>query len=183
MAHKYRNHVFLLIAAIVIGLASIWLLKIYNKENKITVVAEKTLPPLADITFYDVNEKPVKLSDMRGQVLLVNLWATWCPPCVAELPSLDTLAARLKDKGLHVVALSLDRDDLQKVRDFASERHVEYLDIYWDKDRQVPLKWSYGGIPHSYLIGREGSVLRVYEGAYKWDEGDIFKEIESVVTP
>ena len=124
---------------------------------------------------------PVTLDAFRGQMVLVNLWATWCPPCVAELPSLEVLNARLRDQGFTVVAISLDRSSLDQVTAFWDQRQIEEMDFYWDKDRQVPGRWRYEGIPTSYLLDRTGKVIKTYNGAYKWDEDEIFNEIAAIV--
>jgi thiol-disulfide isomerase/thioredoxin len=117
----------------------------------------------------------------KGQVVLVNLWATWCPPCVAELPSLEILHARLRGQGFAVVALSLDRGSVEKVAAFWDKRGIEQLDFFWDRDGLVPRRWSYEAIPTSYLLDRTGRVVKTYAGAYKWDEPEIFGEIERQV--
>lgn len=121
------------------------------------------------------------LSRFRGEVVLVNLWATYCPPCVAELPALDLLQAKLRDRGFRVVAISLDRTALEEVDAFWSARGLEQIDFYWDRDRQIPGRWKYDGIPTSYLLDREGRIVKTYNGAYKWDEEEIFRPIERLV--
>lgn len=162
--------------AVIVGLALGYLATqaIYAKNRPV----EGALPAL---TFVDRTGKPVTLDDYRGQMVLVNLWATWCPPCVAELPSLEILNARLRDKGFAVVAIALDREGLEKVASFWDAREIEQLDFFWDKDRQVPSKWTYEGIPTSYLLDRTGKVIKTYNGAYKWDEEEIFNEIAAIV--
>lgn len=143
---------------------------------------DKPVPgALPALTFVDRNGVMTDLSKYRGQIVLVNLWATWCPPCVAELPSLEILHARLRDQGFAVVAISLDRADLGKVADFWDGRGIEQLDFYWDRDGLVPRRWSYEAIPTSYLLDRKGKVVKTYAGAYKWDEEEIFREIEKRV--
>lgn len=138
---------------------------------------------LAPASFVDRQGKPVNLDQFRGQVVLVNLWATYCPPCVAELPALDQLQAKLHDKGFRVVAISLDRGkSLQEIGDFWDARGLEQISFYWDRDRQVPGRWKYEGIPTSYLLDRTGKVIKTYNGAYKWDEEEIFAPIEQAAT-
>ncbi|HCS23200.1 MAG TPA: hypothetical protein DIW20_05545, partial [Rhodospirillaceae bacterium] len=108
-------------------------------------------------------------------------WATWCPPCVAELPALDSLQAKLRDKGLHVVAVSLDRKPLADVAAFLEERRVEQMKLYVDTDRQIPLKWQYAGVPASFLIGRDGVVIEQFDGPREWDKGEMLTKIEAVL--
>jgi peroxiredoxin len=134
----------------------------------------QTLP---DVTFYDAEGKPVRLADFAGEVLLVNLWATWCPPCVAELPALDTLQAKLRDSGLHVLPISLDSKPVDEVAAFLAGRRVEQISLYIDTDRQIPMKWIYAGIPASFLIGRDGVVIEQFDGPREWDKGAVFDGI------
>lgn len=146
------------------------------------VVLEKFTPqpPLADAVFYDVKGNPRHLSDFKGHVVLVNLWATWCTPCVVELPALEKLQAKLRDKKFSVVAISIDRDAPEKIQDFLKSKGIEQLDFYHDRDRQMPAKWQYAGIPTSFLIDGEGNVLHKFDGPYEWDEGSIFEAINKL---
>lgn len=132
---------------------------------------------LPEVTFYDAEGKPVRLTDFAGEVLLVNLWATWCPPCVAELPSLDTLQAKLRARGLHVLPVSLDSKPASAVAEFLAARRVEQMSLYIDSDRQIPMKWVYAGIPASFLIGRDGVVIEQFDGPREWDKGAVFDSI------
>lgn len=145
-----------------------------------TVTAAKTLP---DASFRDKDGKVVSVSDFKGKVVLVNLWATWCPPCVAELPALDMLHARLRDKGFAVIAVSLDRGDMKVVTDFLDKRGVEHLAAYQDADRDISRKWEYGGIPASFLVARDGTLLERIDGPREWVSDEVLTKIERVVAP
>ncbi|HEX2753197.1 MAG TPA: TlpA disulfide reductase family protein [Alphaproteobacteria bacterium] len=136
---------------------------------------------LAPVTFYDAAGNAVTLADFKGQVLLVNLWATWCPPCIAELPSLDLLQAKLRDAGLKVVAISMDRKPVAEVAAFLEARNVEQMDLYIDTDREITLKWAYEALPASYLIDRDGRVLEIFMGPREWTKGDVFQKIKSAL--
>ena len=136
---------------------------------------------LAPATFYDDAGAAVTLADFKGQVLLVNLWATWCPPCIAELPSLDLLQAKLRDDGLKVVAISMDRKPVSDVAAFLDARNVEQMDIYIDTDRDIARKWAYDALPVSYLIGRDGTVIEAFMGPREWTKGAIFDKIKAAL--
>ena len=133
-------------------------------------ITAENLAPLPVVSFYDKSDKKLTLDDFKGRVVLVNLWATWCPPCVAELPSLDRLQKALSADKFAVVAISLDTTSMKTVTDFLEKQHLKNLSVYWDKDRQFPLKWKYDGLPTSFLLDREGNVVKRYDGAYEWDE-------------
>ena len=140
------------------------------------------LEPLPEIVFYDGNEKPVTLKFFSGRPALVNLWATWCAPCVAELPALDRLEKVFPGGGgLKVVAISLDRTSLKDVEAFLQRQGIGNLDVYWDKDRQVPLRWKYEGLPQSFLLDAKGRVVRVYIGPREWDQPGIIADIKAAL--
>jgi thiol-disulfide isomerase/thioredoxin len=120
-----------------------------------------TLPALG---FYDAADKKITVADFKGTVTLVHLWATWCPPCIAEMPKLDRLQAELQRENFRIVAISLDRDSIETPRKFYQKNHLTHLQLYWDKTRQVPLKWPYEGLPTSYLLDKNGAILRQYNG-------------------
>lgn len=145
---------------------------------KQAVVMQATLP---DAVFMDSFGLEKRLSDFKGQVVLVNLWATWCPPCVDELPSLERLETRLRDQGLVVAAISLDKPPFDAVDDFLQKRDILQLSVYRDGKKEVQMKWKYKGLPSSFLVGRDGKVVKVYEGAQVWDDGAVFNEIRALL--
>ena len=136
---------------------------------------------LVPVTFYDAAGNAVTLESFKGQVLLVNLWATWCPPCIAELPALDQLQAKLRDAGLKVVPISMDRKPVAEVAAFLKERNVEQMELYIDTDREIARKWAYEALPVSYLIDRDGVVLDVFMGPREWAKGAVFEKIRKAL--
>jgi len=139
-------------------------------------------PPLPIVSFYDKSDKKVTLEDFKGKVVLVNLWATWCPPCIAELPALGRLQKALPPDKFTVVAISMDTKlPVKDIADFLNKHGAKSLAAYWDKDRQLPLKWKYDGLPTSFLLDREGNVVARYDGPYEWDRGDVLGVVREVV--
>jgi len=109
----------------------------------------------ADFTLTDLEGTLWTLKDLRGKVVLVNFWATWCPPCRKEMPDLQTLYARFKDQGLVVLAIS--DEDAGKVKPFVAERHVTYP-ILLDPGRKVNSLFQVEGIPKSFVYDRNGRL-------------------------
>lgn len=138
--------------------------------------------PLPPVTFYDADGKKVTLDDFKGDVVLVNLWATWCPPCVMELPALDKLQAKLKGRHFKVVAISMDRTSIDNVTSFLEQKKLDHLTAYWDKDRAIPSAWKYDGLPTSYLVGADGTVVQRFDGPYDWAEGKMFDLISAMTS-
>lgn len=110
----------------------------------------------ADFTLTDLSGKSWRLSDLKGKVVLVNFWATWCPPCRKEMPDLEALSVRFKDQGL--VILSISDEDLQTVQPFIAEHKYTYP-ILLDTDKSVHKAYEIEGIPKSFLYNREGKMV------------------------
>jgi len=110
----------------------------------------------ADFTLSDLHGKSWRLGDLRGKVVLVNFWATWCPPCRKEMPDLETLYERFGSKGLVILAIS--DEDAAKVSPFIAERHFTYP-ILLDPGRKVNESFRVEGIPKSFVYDREGKLV------------------------
>jgi thiol-disulfide isomerase/thioredoxin len=120
-------------------------------------------------SFKDANGARLSLEDFRGKVVLVNIWATWCGPCRMEMPSLNRLQARHRADGLEVVAVSVDREGVGKIRTYYGQRNLNALRIYLDDNRSTSAAFRPDGIPMSILIDREGNIVGTLTGATEWD--------------
>lgn len=127
------------------------------------------LRPAPGTAFADVDGNPVSLADFRGRMVLLNFWATWCVPCVLEMPALDRLQAALGAEGLEVVALSQDRGGVPDVVRFYEKYDFGNLGIYIDPKAAVANELKIGVLPTSLLIDREGRVVGELIGAAEWD--------------
>lgn len=110
----------------------------------------------ADFTLTDLQGKSWTLRELHGKVVLVNFWATWCPPCRKEMPDLDALYKRFKDEGL--VILAVDDEEAAKVKPFLTERPVTYP-ILLDPGRKINDLFHIDGIPKSFVYDREGKLV------------------------
>ncbi len=110
----------------------------------------------ADFTLRDLRGKSWTLKELRGQVVLVNFWATWCPPCRKEMPDLDSLYQRFQGQGLVVLAIS--DEDAVKVKPFIEERKIAYP-ILLDPGRKVNEQFQVEGIPKTFLYDRKGKLV------------------------
>jgi len=123
-----------------------------------------------DFTLPDLNGKPVSLSSFKGRPVLVNLWASWCAPCVKEFPSLQRLVERYKGK-LVVLAVSHDhnRDDLDSfIKAFGGV--PENFVIVWDKDRITSELFGTDQLPETYILTKEHKLIRKVAGEQLWDQ-------------
>lgn len=126
--------------------------------------------PAPEITFSDAAGNTLRLADFKGKVVLVNLWATWCAPCVKEMPALDRLQAKLGGPDFAVLALSIDREGLAKVQPFFAQNRIAALAAYLDPAGRSPALFGARGLPTTLLIGRDGTVIGRQEGGAAWDE-------------
>ena len=123
--------------------------------------------PAPDISFEDGDGRPVKLSVFRGRPVLVNLWATWCGPCVVEMPSLDALAAR-RGPGLEILAISQDLDGRQKVGDFFRAHQFTRLEPYLDPQMGLMGALRLDTLPTTILYDSEGREVWRMTGMADW---------------
>jgi thiol-disulfide isomerase/thioredoxin len=120
---------------------------------------------------------PVRLADFRGRFVLVNLWATWCAPCVREMPSLDRLQARLGDR-LAVMAISEDRGAGAVVDPFLAQHEIERLSVYLDPKMAATQAFRPEGLPATYLIDPQGRILGFVEGGAEWDSPAMLERLD-----
>jgi cytochrome c biogenesis protein CcmG/thiol:disulfide interchange protein DsbE len=123
-----------------------------------------------DFTVQDSDHK-VTLSEFHGQVVILNFWATWCPPCVEETPSLVQMQARLKPKGVVVLAVSIDDDD-GAYHKFLKDYSVNMVTVR-DQARTASSLYGTFGWPESYIIDRQGVIRRKFIGAVDWTSPEV----------
>lgn len=131
-----------------------------------------------EITFSDAAGNSLSLADFSGRVVLVNLWATWCQPCIEEMPSLDRLQAAMADAGLAVLAVSIDRGGADQVLPFFDEIGIAHLDPYFDPEGQSPRAFAARGFPTTVLIDRAGRWVGTLEGWADWDSAEARSLVE-----
>ncbi len=110
----------------------------------------------------------VGLADYRGTVVLLNVWATWCLPCVKEMPSMQRLYDSLQTNGLEVVAVSVDAGSTEMVREWTAERRLTF-DILHDVSATIERIYQTTGVPESFVIDRQGVIVKKVIGAAEWD--------------
>jgi cytochrome c biogenesis protein CcmG/thiol:disulfide interchange protein DsbE len=130
-----------------------------------------------DFTLQDSDRK-VTLSDYRGQVVVLNLWASWCPPCVEETPALIAMQQRLKDKGVTILAVSIDEDGDAYHR-FIKEHGINFITVR-DPDRKAANLYGTFGWPETYIIDRKGVIRRKFIGAADWTSPEIVQFLTSL---
>lgn len=111
----------------------------------------------------------VTLADYKGEVVLLNLWATWCAPCRVEMPSMERLYQELGPEGLKIVAVSVDQLGGDRVMEFANELELTF-DILHDRSGQIELDYQATGLPETLILDREGVIVHKEIGPVEWDD-------------
>ena len=140
-----------------------------------TAVAEADIKNLDGTTW--------KVSEKKGKVLLLNMWATWCGPCRAEMPTLVKMQDAHRDKGFEVIGLNTDDETVEDINKFAEDMKLNYTLVWADTGLQSALvKISkFGGIPQSFIVDREGNLRGVFRGANPADVKKMSELVELVV--
>src|SRR5260370_20856881 len=136
---------------------------------------------IAAIQVEDADGRPRSLTDFRGKVVLLNIWATWCVPCRKEMPTLDRLQAKLGGADFEVVALSIDRR-MDAVRKFFAEVGIQKLAMYLDSSAKATLELGAVGLPTTLLLDREGREVCRLTGPAEWDSPAMVEFIGCVIS-
>ncbi len=142
-----------------------------------------TIParPLPAVPFFDKTGAARTFADHRGRGLVINFWATWCAPCVKEMPDLDRLNARLKDEGIEVLPLSSDREGASLVEKFYDRIGLKTLPVLLDRAGAVGRALQVKGLPTTILADREGREVARVIGQAAWDSDKIVDIIRRCV--
>jgi peroxiredoxin len=137
--------------------------------------------PLADFTLPDLQGRLVQLSSLRGKVVFINVWATWCPPCVEEMPTVQRLYERLQARGLEVLAISLDALGGQVVGPFMRDHRLTFPALL-DTRSSVERLYRTGGVPESFIVDKHGRLVEKIVGPRDWSHPQILALFERLLT-
>jgi thiol-disulfide isomerase/thioredoxin len=145
-----------------------------------TTFVFKTQPEaLPDLQFVNGSGAPMSLAGLKGKVILLNVWATWCAPCREEMPGLERLQAELGSDKFEVVALAVDKGGIEAARKFLADIKAEKLDVYADPTAKEGTRLKVIGMPTTVLINAEGLEIGRLIGPAKWDSEDAKRLIEA----
>lgn len=128
---------------------------------------------------FELDGKPARLPDLRGKVVVLNFWATWCPPCVEEMPSLNRLHQRLTSQGGFVLGISVDEDSAAYEK-FLRDHQIRFP-TYRDPSKSIPSQYGTFMYPETFLVGRDGRIARKMIGPQEWDRPDLVSYIETLL--
>ena len=129
----------------------------------------RAVPVALDVQHGTAAAAPKSLADYKGQVVLLNIWATWCVPCRSEMPSMERLQQELGPRGLKIVAVSIDNPGMETaIRDFAKELGLHF-EILYDATGRIRDDYQGSGAPETFVIGRDGVIRKRVIGATDWN--------------
>jgi thiol-disulfide isomerase/thioredoxin len=126
--------------------------------------------PAPDLTLETMDGRRINLADQSGKVVLVNFWATWCGPCRREIPDLVNLYSEMKDEGLLIVGIAVDREGVDVVKPYVQEKRINYP-IVLDPDQSTESHFdAMYGLPTTYVVNPEGKIVRRVLGVFPVDD-------------
>jgi thiol-disulfide isomerase/thioredoxin len=140
---------------------------------------KRATTPAPELRAQDLAGVPKTLADYRGKVVLLNFWASWCPPCLREMPSLERLRVKMAGRPLEIVALD-SAEAPQEVNAYLARMKLGFP-ILLDPDGSNTKRWKVFALPTTFMLDAEGRVRYVLTGPTEWDEGEALGIIESLL--
>ena len=142
------------------------------------IVVNKELKTYDNITFLDSNEKIIRLSDYKGNLVLLNFWATWCAPCKEEMPSLDILKDNPNLDNIEIFPINIGKDNLKKSKLFFNDLRIKNLNIYFDNPATLAKDFSLRGVPTTILFNKKGKEFARIIGSIDFGDEKFLKWIK-----
>jgi peroxiredoxin len=157
-----------LIFLIIVGVGIIVLLQ--TKDSSFNITGQPRLGkgvPAPNFTFPDLDGKMVSLTDYKGKVVLLNIWATWCLPCVEEMPSMEKLYQELKDESFEILAVSIDESGVKAVLPFMKKHKLSFPALI-DAAGAMKSLYQATGVPESFIVDKDGIIVEKVIGPRDW---------------
>ena len=180
---KPRKNTQLLLTILFVLIACVLLIVFIREERNSTLKTTKSLQPgleVPNFAFPDLNGKEVSLSDQRGKVVLVNVWATWCPPCRREMPSMQRLYEKFKGKNFEILAVSIDSEGRAAVEPFMRKMNLTFPALLDPGETIRPL-YGITGVPESFIIDQQGILVEKIIGPINWATPEVFRFIQDLI--
>ncbi len=137
-------------------------------------------PAAPNFTLQGLDGRMVSLSDFKGKVVLLNIWATWCGPCVSETPSIDKLHKMFEDEDFALLAVSIDEGGKKAVEPFMKSKKLSFP-VLLDPEGRVARLYGTTGVPESFIIRKDGTVDNKIEGAIDWTSPKVIEYFQSLI--
>tara|TARA_B100000035_G_scaffold124819_1_gene106262 strand:+ start:2147 stop:2599 length:453 start_codon:yes stop_codon:yes gene_type:complete len=134
------------------------------------LIIHKEVKKYNSISILDTNNKQIDLNEFKGNLILLNFWASWCAPCKEEMPSLDSLQSNMKLDNLKIIPINVGKDSIKKSLAFFKELKIKNLDLYFDTPVTLAKKFNLRGIPTTILIDKNGSEFARIVGSINFED-------------
>ena len=134
------------------------------------LIINKELKEYTNLTILDDQNNQLNLSDYKGNILLLNFWATWCAPCKEEMPSLDLLKSNKDLNNLKIFPVNVGQENVKKAKKFFDDMNIKNLNLYFDENINLTKKFALRGIPTSILLNKNGKEFARVIGALEFNE-------------
>jgi len=171
-----RKNIQLVLTILFVLIASVVLIVFLREDRGSTIKTARPIQPgveAPDFTFPDLNGREVSLSDHRGKVVLVNIWATWCPPCRQEMPSMQRLYEKFKGENFEILAIGIDSEGREAVAPFMRKMSLTFPALLDPGETIRPL-YGITGVPESFIIDKKGIVVEKIIGPINWATPEVF---------
>ena len=178
-----RKNTQLLLTILIVFVACVFLIVFLRKERSSIIKTAKMIQPgfkVPNFTFPDINGREVSLSSQRGKVVLVNVWATWCPPCRREMPSMQRLYEKFKGKNFEILAVSIDSEGREAVEPFMRKMNLTFPALLDPGETIRPL-YGITGVPESFIIDQQGILVEKIIGPINWATPEVFRFIQDLI--
>lgn len=150
-------------------------------EDSLKKLTLRETPPLPPTSIFDTADGlQLKLEDLRGKVVVLNIWATWCPPCIKEMPSLDRLEGLRGGDDFQVVTISIDRTKYEPAKFFA-DNDIRNLSPWHDGSFGIPGNLQLRGYPSTIIYNRSGREVAILEGEAEWDSEEALALVDYLI--
>ena len=136
--------------------------------------------PLADFTLPDMDGNPVQLAALQGKVVFINVWTTWCPPCIEEMPTIQRLYEQLHPRGLEILAINMDALGRQTVEPFLDKRRLTFP-VLLDPESRTERLYGTAGVPESFIVDKAGRLVEKIVGPRDWAHPEIIALFERLL--
>jgi peroxiredoxin len=171
-----RRNFQLVLTILLVLIASVVLIIFLRDERDSTLETTSPIQPeveAPDFTFSDLNGVKVSLAAYRGKVVMVNIWATWCPPCRQEMPSMQRLYEKFKGENFEILAVSIDSEGREAVAPFMRKMNLTFPALLDPGETIRPL-YGITGVPESFIIDKKGIVVEKIIGPANWATPEVF---------
>ncbi len=136
--------------------------------------------PAPNFSLSGLDGQTVSLTDYKGKVVLLNIWATWCPPCVEEMPSMEKLYQELRGDGFEILAVSIDESGAKDVRPFMKKHKLSFPALT-DAEGIIKGLYQTTGVPESFVIDKDGTLLEIVIGPRDWAAPEVIRYFQSLI--